>query len=284
MLPKGPNVNRIVATLLLSALLCLGASASPGFYSGASAHPQATQPPTPIIGDPPPLGVLDLQNEVVQAFVQSGDLSKWMLQSLATLATSLSADEDKIAALSSATGSVGPAGPQGVAGPAGPQGLTGAVGPQGVPGQAGSIGPAGPAGSPGATLPAFTVQPGYSVQVPTASSGCSYLTLGSNAGMLTFGPAPLSCDFLVWIPQSGTYVVTTHISATGAGAVAFHYESPIGSTLGAQSYLPANGSFSFVKSPAYLFLSGLQVLRLVVDTPEPGVNATSINWLALTKQ
>lgn len=294
-----PRFTRIVASLLLFATPAYSAS----YYAGAYAHPaalpalpaQTTTAPMPIIGDPPPLGVLDLTNPVVQAFVESGQLTAWIEQSLATLAMSLATDEAKLATLGTGSvGPVGPVGPQGlqgdpgVPGPIGPAGAIGATGATGAAGVQGVPGATGAPGLPGSTLPNYAVASGYALQLPAAQGACSYLVLGTNAGMLTFSgtPAPFFCDYLIYIPQGGTYIITTHIAASvQTSPVRFHYESPLGVSVGgAQVYTPVNSSFNFIKSAAIPFASGLQSLRLVVDAPELGTNTTSINWLAITKQ
>ena len=187
-------------------------------------------------------------------------------------------------------GPAGPAGPQGPAGAPGPQGsagLNGAPGPAGATGATGAPGPAGPQGPAGATIAPYATSSGYSMQFFAAQGNCSSLTLGNNSEILVF-KTTIFCDYLVWVPQAGNFVITTHyaVSSTAAPtAVSLHYEAPIGTNLtGAITFTPpaSNSNYQFVRSAAVSLPAGLQVVRLVVDTPELTTN--SINWLALTQQ
>lgn len=258
-------------------LIYAGAAAgAPSFYSGAFSHPAQSTPPASTISDPPMMGALDTTNPIVAAFLQSGQYSQWIQDSLAMLGQKQAADEAAIAAIGpGAIGPQGPAGPQGIPGPQGPQGDTGA------PGQVGSPGPAG-------SLPAYSVPTGYTIQFLAQQGACSVGTLGTDSGTLAFG-SPLYCDYAINIPQDGSYVITTHLQIlAGVAPVKFHFEIPIGTTATSVTWTPPNGSYQFVQSAAIALAHGFQVLRLVADVPEPPTPTTPItnkvNWISLTKQ
>lgn len=150
-----------------------------------------------------------------------------------------------------------------------------------------SPGADGAPGAPGASLPVVALPPGYAFQQTAINAGCSYGTQGADAGSLTFSgtPAPFFCDFAIPVLQAGNYVITTHMRViAGVAPVLFHYESPIGTSLGAQTFTPTNNSLQFVRSAAIALAQGFQIVRLVVDQPEPGTNTNQINWISLTKQ
>lgn len=249
------------------------------FYAGALAHPSAqdTPPPqTPLIGNPPDMGVLDIQNPVVRSFIQAGQLTGWFEQSLATLAALIADMQQKLDGIGA-----------GVPGPAGAPGAPGVPGDKGDKGDKGDPGAAGAPGANGASLSVVAVPAGYTFQQTAINAGCSYGTQGADSATLTFSgtPAPFFCDFLVPVQQAGNYVITTHYAVSvGVAPVLFHYESPIGTSLGAQSFTPPNNSFQFVRSAAVALAQGFQIVRLVVDQPEPGTNTNRINWISLTKQ
>lgn len=246
-------MKHIFAIVVLAAL-CSPAHAS-NFYAGAFAHPQDTPPPqTPIIGNPPDMGVLDIQNPVVQSFIQAGQLTAWLEASLATLATNQAADEAKIAA----GGTVGPAGPQGIPGPQGPSGVS---------------------------IPGFPAANGYTINVIANTGSCSTSTLGRNAGAIQFTSADLAfeCDFLVWAPQAGNYSISTHLAVTaGTGTTLFHFETPVGTKVASSTFTNANGSANFVAGSAAIPLAqGFQTLRIAIDQ---AVGTANFNFITLSKQ
>lgn len=293
-------MKRITTLLALLAAFTLSTQAAPRFYSGAYASPhipyaQGTTADTPIpstIASPPIPGDLDATNPVIAAFIQAGQYTGWIADSLNTLGVNQANDEAELALLkaNAGAGSVGPQGAQGVPGPQGIPGPTGASGAQGVQGIPGIPGPAGATGATGATgtaISAYTVVAGYTLQMQAINAGCSYGTMGADSATLTFSATPAAfCDYLIYIPSDGSYVITTHLAANGITPVTLHYESPVGAliTTSASTYTPTNNSFAFIRSGAITFARGLQTLRLVVDVPEAGTNSTRINWLSITKQ
>lgn len=283
------NTKRILFIGTALSLCAFATQAAPGFYSGAFAHPQdpAPVPVTPIIGNPPPMGVLDLQSEVVQKFIQAGDLTTWLEQAVATLATNQAADEAKLAAIGA--GAPGPAGPQGDPGPQGPQGIPGAQGPagaNGAAGAAGTTGSTGPAGPSGASVPSFSVASGYTINVIANAGSCSASTLGRNAGAIQFTTAdmPFACDFLVWAPQAGNYSVSTRLAVmSGIATVLFHFETPVGTKVASSSYTNTNANANFIAGSAAIPLAqGFQTLRLAVDQAAAG--GQNFNFITLVKQ
>lgn len=274
------NTKRILIIGTALSLCAFAAQAAPGFYSGAFAHPQdpAPVPVTPIIGNPPDMGVLDIQNPVVQSFIEAGQLTAWFEQSLATLAALIADMQQKIDAIG--PGATGPQGPQGIPGPQGTAGANGAVG------AAGATGSTGPAGPSGASVPSFSVASGYTINVIANAGSCSASTLGRNAGAIQFTSAdmPFACDFLVWAPQAGNYSVSTRLAVmSGIATVLFHFETPVGTKVASSSYTNTNANANFIAGSAAIPLAqGFQTLRLAVDQAAAG--GQNFNFITLVKQ
>lgn len=266
---------------LLCLLSGLAIKASPdNFYEGAFAHPQTTTPPT-LIAPPPPMGPLPdptapvasvaaWLSQAQQSLDQGTVWSNWVQNSLLTLDSAL------------AGGTQGPPGPPG---PPGTNGTNGTNGADGAPGQPGQPGPQGP---PGSSLPTYTVSSGFSIPIFAGQGACSYNPLGAGAASLTPNNGPIACDYSIFVPQAGSWVVTTHIAVTsGSTPVKYHFESPIGTILASVVYsIPTVNPTSFNLSTSLPFNlnAGQQLLRLVIDAPEPGNNTQHIDWLALVKR
>lgn len=224
-------------------------------------------PPSVLAPMPPPAN-FDF-SPLFDAVNQSTNFTVSTRTSIDTIGQRLYKDESDIAKLQSNGGGVGPAGPQG---------------PQGIPGPAGPAGANGAPGANGTTLPGYAVPSGYAVQITAVNAGCKYGTQGANTAVLVVNNGPIYCDYPVFIPQDGTYTITTHMAITsGSTPVVFHYEYPVGSTVASKTYTPTGTSYAFVTVSAAL-THGFNILRFSYDTPEPGTNTNSINWISLAKQ
>jgi hypothetical protein len=115
------------------------------------------------------------------------------------------------------TGATGAAGPTGPSGPAGAQGPQGAVGPTGVTGATGATGATGSTGATGAQGPAGTVL-GYT-EAYSASTQLVFVASGivfTNQSSSFSNSIALSNAIHFVVADTGTYLVTFHISVVGA--------------------------------------------------------------------
>jgi hypothetical protein len=108
------------------------------------------------------------------------------------------------------TGATGAAGAAGATGPAGETGATGATGEQGPTGPTGPEGPQGPQGEPGDQGPQ-----GPAGAAGTNGTGPAYLDLGTATVYL----ASDTHDLATLTLPTGTYTLTSTVTATNAGAV-----------------------------------------------------------------
>ena len=270
-------MKRTITLLAMLMLIAMPAHAA-SYYAGAYAHPAlpapqdpTPPPPTPLIGDPPALGVLDITNPVVQAFIESGQLTAWIEQSLVTLA-------NDVATLQ--TSGTGTTGPQGPAGPQGPQGPIGPTGPQGVPGP---VGPIGPAGATGATGPVGPQGPAG----PAAASGPlrveaeSYVFASGGptfpaCGGVTCNPrVGETLQYNVTVPVAGNYAVVVNAAANGAGTITLNGQTI--AIAGTPSF--AASGYANNPGPTLALVAGVNTLTLVFNTSN-----LNIDYFTLTKQ
>jgi Carbohydrate binding module (family 6) len=102
----------------------------------------------------------------------------------------------------------------------------------------------------------------------------------------TSGPAGTFYDYTVNVPADGNYGLSAKVAVTsGSAPIGFHFEFPAGTPVGTVSYQPAGTSYSIVSAPAPASLvAGSQVLRVVIDQPEPGNAVNLLDWIRLVKQ